>query len=236
MPARDTPHDAEAFPPHPDGLSITAIADLAAAARRSVALSIAGAPHVCISRDGGRTYPARHERPLPADPPSRLCTVPVYDPGTGTGRVLALDLDQSRGHGPGDPAAQVSAQADAIAGLIARLGGRCVTDLSLSGGRHVFAAALPWRELRDVARALALRFPAVDSAPMASLGGQIGPPGARHKSGGWRVLTTSLEAARAAVARRSRLAGRPLDRRSVTGERDTGECVTAVVRAAERSR
>ena len=39
---------------------------------------------------------------------------------------------------------------------------RCIADVSPSGGRHVyvlFAAALPWRELRDVARALALRFP-----------------------------------------------------------------------------
>jgi hypothetical protein len=224
LPARDTPYDAEAFPPRPDGLSSAAIADRAAAAWRSVALSIAGTPHVRISRGGGRTYPVRHTRPLPADPPGQPCTIQVYDPGTGTGRVLALDLDRSRGGGPGDPAAQVSAQAEAIAGLIARLGGRCVTDVSPSGGRHVFAmfaAALPWRELRDVARALALRFPAVDSAPMASLGGQISSAGARHKSGGWRVLTTSLEAARAAVARRSRLAGRPLDRRSVTGERAT---------------
>ena len=41
MPARDTPHDTEALPPRPDGLSSAAIADLAAAAWRSVALSIA---------------------------------------------------------------------------------------------------------------------------------------------------------------------------------------------------
>ena len=65
----------------------------------------------------------------------------------------------------------------------------------------MFASPLPWRELRDVARALALRFPAVDTAPMANLGGQISPPGSRHKSGGWRVLSMSLEDARAAVER-----------------------------------
>ena len=57
----------------------------------------------------------------------------------------------------------------------------------------VFAAALPWLELRDVARALALRFPSVDTAPMSSLGGQISPPGSRHKSGGWRLLSVSLQ-------------------------------------------
>jgi hypothetical protein len=116
--------------------------------------------------------------------------------------MLALDLDPARGRDTADPAAQVSAQADAIARLVTRLGGRCVTDVAPGGGRHVlilFAAALPWRELRDLARAMALRFPAVDVAPMSSLGGQISPPGSRHKSGGWRTLTSPLQDARAAV-------------------------------------
>jgi len=182
----------------PDGLSRTA----AEAAWHAVTPSIGGTPHVRISRDGGRTYPARHARPLPADPPGQPCTVPVYDPGSATGRMLALDLDPARGRGADDPAAQVSAQAGAIARLMTSLGGRCVTDVAPSGGRHVlvlFAAALPWRELRDLARAMALRFPVVDVAPMSSLGGQISPPGSRHKSGGWRTLTGPLQAARAAA-------------------------------------
>ena len=57
--------------------------------------------------------------------------------------------------------------------------------MSPSGGRHVFvlfAAALPWRELRDLARAIALRFPAVDPAPMSSMGAQISPPGSAQDS------------------------------------------------------
>ena len=198
LPPCDTPGVATASPGSPDGLSRVG----AEAAWHAVTSLIAGTPHVRISRDGGRTYPARHARPLPADPPGQPCTVPVYDPATGTGRVLALDLDPPRGRGAADPAAQVSDQADAIARLLARLGGRCITDISPSGGRHVFvlfAAALPWRELRDLARALALRFPAIDPAPMSSLGGQIGPPGSRHKSGGWRVLSMRLEDAAAAV-------------------------------------
>ena len=85
---------------------------------------------------------------------------------------------------------------------MARCGGQVLADVSPSGGRHVFvvfAAALPWLELRDVARALALRFPSIDTAPMSSLGGQISPPGSRHKSGGWRLLAGSLEDAAAAV-------------------------------------
>ena len=165
----------------------------AEAAWRAVTPSLAGTPHVRISRDGGRTYPARHARPLPAEPPDQPCTVPVYDPGAAAGQMLAIDLDVSRG--------DVDHQAAGLGQLLERLGARYVADVSPSAGRHVyvlFAAALPWRELRDVARALALRFPSIDTAPMSSLGGQISPPGARHKSGGWRLLS-SPEAASAAV-------------------------------------
>ena len=72
-------------------------------------VSIAGTPHVRIPRDGGRTYPARHARPLPADPPGQPCTVPVYDPGAAIGQMLALDLDPARGCRAADPAVQVTA-------------------------------------------------------------------------------------------------------------------------------
>ena len=54
---------------------------------------------------------------------------------------------------------------------------------------------------------MSLRFPAVDPAPMSSLGGQISPPGARHKSGGWRVLSMPLEDAAAAVEQPERAGG-----------------------------
>jgi hypothetical protein len=211
LPPCDTPGVAAANPASPDGLSRTA----AEAAWHAVTPLITGTPHARISRDGGRTYPARHARPLPAGPPGQPCTMPVYDPGPGTGRMLALDLDAARagghvddGHGQhdrqhgADPAAEVAVQAGELAGLVARCGGQVLADVAPGGGRHVFvlfAAALPWRELRDLARAIALRFPAVDPAPMASLGGQISPPGSRHKSGGWRLLTTPPGDARAAA-------------------------------------
>ncbi|MGH3125553.1 MAG: hypothetical protein ACRDND_31635, partial [Streptosporangiaceae bacterium] len=96
----DTPQNGALFSQAPAGSSHAQAAGLAAEAWRSVTPSLAGTPHVRVSRDGGRTYPARHARRLPADPPGQPCTVPVYDPGTGTGRMLALDLDP----GP-DPAA-----------------------------------------------------------------------------------------------------------------------------------
>ena len=192
LPQCDTPGVATANPGNPDGLSRTA----AEAAWHAVTASLAGTPHVRISKDGGRTYPARHVRVLPADPPGQPCTVPVYDPGSATGRMLALDLDPVRGR------ADVDDQAAEVGQLLERLGCRCITDVSPSGGRHVyvlFAAPLPWLELRDVVRALALRFPLIDTAPMSSLGGQISPPGSRHKSGGWRVLSTPVDVALAAV-------------------------------------
>jgi len=200
-----------ASPRGPGGLSRTG----AAAAWHAVTAVIAGTPHVRISRDGGRSYPARYARPLPADPPGQPTTVPVYDPSTGTGRMLALDLDPARAARDGDNAAvryhhqrggdattEVGAQAEALVGHVTRCGGQVLADASPGGGRHVyvlFADPLSWRELRDLARAMAFRFPAIDPAPMASLGGQISPPGSRHKSGGWRLLLTSLEDAWAAV-------------------------------------
>ena len=182
LPACDTPRDADGFSPRRDEFPhAPEPAQSARAAWCAVTPRLAGTPHVRVSRDGGRTYPARHVRPLSAEPPGQPCTVPVYEAATGTGRMLALDLDPSRGRGSGDP----RAQADAIAQLLTRLGGRYITDVSPSGGRHlfvVFAVALPWRELRDVPRALALRFPApMSSAQVVTLwayhgaeGGDIG--------------------------------------------------------------
>ncbi len=188
LPPRDTPDRTH---PAPEGLLRAA----AEASWHAVTPLIAGTPHVRTSKDGGRTYPARWAGPLPAEPPLQPCTVAVYDPASASGRMLALDLDVSRG--------DVGRQAAELGQLLERLGGRHVADVAPTGGRHVlvlFAAALPWLELRDLVRAIARRYPAVDPAPHASLGGQISPPGARHKSGGWRVLSIPVEDAQAAVA------------------------------------
>jgi DNA-binding transcriptional ArsR family regulator len=183
LPPCDTPGVAPANPRSRDSLPRAR----AEAAWRAITPLIAGTPHVRVSRDGGRTYPARHARLLPADPPGQPCTVPVYDPASGTGRMLALDLDPARG--------DVDHQAAELVQLLEHHGARVLADVSPSGGRHLFvlfSAALPWRELRDAARALSQRHPVVDPAPMSSLGGQISPPGARHKSGGWRLLSMPL--------------------------------------------
>jgi len=207
LPAADTPREPERFSPRRAGYpNALEAAENAAVAWRTVTAALAGTPHVRLSFDGGRTYPARHVRRLPAEPPeSWPCVVPVFDPGTATGRMLVLDLDPSRISSPG--AAQrcrpvFEDQAAGLGQLLERLGARYLADVAPSGGRHIyvmFGEALPWRELRDLCRALALRFPAIDTAPMAGLGGQIVPPGSRHKSGGWRVLSTPVDSTLAAV-------------------------------------
>jgi DNA-binding transcriptional ArsR family regulator len=159
------------------------------------AAALAGTAHVRISKDGGKSYPARHTRPLPDEPPVQPCTIPVFDPASATGRMLVLDLDPSRG--------DVDHQAAELVQLLERLDVRYVADVATStSGRHVyvlFVAVLSWLELRDLCRAVSARFPAVDPAPMCSLGGQISPPGSRAKRGGWRVLTIPLSEALAAV-------------------------------------
>jgi hypothetical protein len=208
LPGCDTPRDAGRFPAHGDPADS---AQSVLSAWQSVTPSIAGTPHVRVSRDGGRTYPARYARPLPADPPGQPATVSVYA-GSGTGRLLAIDLDPARAAHVDDVAveqrheyggAEVGRQAAELGQLLERLGARYVADVATStGGRHVyvlFSSPLPWRELRDVARAIALRFPAADPAPMCSPGGQISPPGSRAKRGGWRVLSTPVDVALAAV-------------------------------------
>lgn len=209
----DTPINAVIFNTAPGGYPhAPELAQSAREAWRCVTAALAGTPHVRVSRDGGRTYPARQARPLPAEAPDQPCTVPVYDAGPATGRMLVLDLDPARAahvdDGPVEDshegAAEAGRQAAAIGELAAGLGARVLADVAPSGGRHVyllFAAPLPWLELRDLGRAIARRFPAVDVAPMSGLGGQVSPPGSRHKSGGWRLLTTTLAEARAAVER-----------------------------------
>ncbi|WP_189243721.1 hypothetical protein [Planobispora rosea] len=179
---------------------------------------LAGRWRVRLSPDGGHTFPdGRHTRPLaPLRPqlPSRPATISVYD-DTGHGRLIVTDHDVKRALPPGitpdiaspqqraQAIARITAEADAVVALITRCGGRAIVDVSPSGGRHVYirwARALPWRELRRITRALARRFPTIDTAPMSGPAGQIRPPGAPHRIidgqlTGYLRLTTPVEEA-----------------------------------------
>ena len=159
--------------------------------------------HALAGRDAARQDLARRRPHLPGEARPAAArraagpavTVPVYDAGSASGRMLVLDLDPARG--------DVDRQAAELGQLLERLGARYVADVATStGGRHVyvlFASPLPWLELRDLCRAIAARFPVADPAPMCSLGGQISPPGSRAKRGGWRVLSTPVDGTLAAV-------------------------------------
>ncbi|WP_344948329.1 hypothetical protein [Sphaerisporangium flaviroseum] len=138
-------------------------------------------------------------------PPVDPAAVYVYDVASGSGRLLVGDFDISlaSAHSPGDPAALVAADAAAFAADIRRCGGRVITDISPTGGRHVYVlwqADLPFDELRRVARALARRYRTFDPKPMCGLAnGLIRPPGSVHRRGGRQRLTMSLDQARAAI-------------------------------------
>lgn len=179
---------------------------------------LAGDALMRVSPDGGRTFPAwwegggrrKREVVLSARLPNEPVTVPVFHVKSGTGRKLVLDFDVSKAErlaGVADPVGRVALEAAACSALLEGLGFRPVADRSPAGGRHLYvllAQALPWTELRDAVRALALRFPTLDVSPMMSVGGQIRVPGSGHKlSGGrltgWMALTMPLEQAAAAA-------------------------------------
>ncbi|WP_285783166.1 hypothetical protein [Microbispora sp. NBRC 16548] len=168
-----------------------------------------------LSPDGGVSFPKWHkgrgyEHALVEALPYRPATVPVFNAETYTGRLLVADFDIAlarRTSSPASPREQVTREARAFVELIEGLGGRCIHDCSPSGGRHVyvlFAAALPYEELRQVAHALARRYTTVDVSPMSNPFGQIRPPGAPHKLEGgqltgWMRLDMALDAALDAV-------------------------------------
>ena len=166
------------------------------AAWRAVTPSLAGTPHVRISRDGGRTYPARHARPLPAEPPQPAvprcrCTIPARLPG-GCWRST---WTRRRG--------DVDRQAAELGQLLERLGARYVADVAPSRRpprvRPVLRAAALARAARPRAgrsRCGSRRRPGADVARSAA---RSRPPGSRHKRGGWRLLTMPVEDALAAV-------------------------------------
>ncbi|WP_433259788.1 hypothetical protein ACQPYK_49350 (plasmid) [Streptosporangium sp. CA-135522] len=131
----------------------------------------------------------------------------VFDAERGEGRLLIADLDVGQAIALGLSRAAavnlVAAEAEALIELVERCGGHAVCDLSPSGGRHIyvlFGRPLPWTELRQLARALAVRFKTMDVRPMSSAKGQIRPPGSLHKvsSGqltGYLHLTIPVEQA-----------------------------------------
>jgi hypothetical protein len=142
----DTPRGAEGFSPRPAGSAPAQAAEAAAEAWRSVVPALAATPHARTSRDGGRTYPATHARPLPSGPPNLPATVPVYDAGSGTGRLLAIDLDPGRGLSSsavtntppagGNVTGGCDTQAAGLGLLLGRVGARHAADVGVEQQRN----------------------------------------------------------------------------------------------------
>lgn len=164
-----------------------------AAVWAALAPLIAGRPRVRESRDGGKNYHGRWERPLTSRLPRVPAAVPIYT-ADGCARTLVFDLDTSKG-GRG----AVLRDAAAITDLVARCGGEVFCDESPSGGIHVyvpFTDPIPFHDARDLALALAARTPSMDPTPNTNLlHGLIRPPGAAHKTGGHQTLRGTLAAA-----------------------------------------
>lgn len=168
-------------------------ASMPAAVWVALAPLLAGRPVIRQSRDRGRSYPHRWQRPLEEYSDSYPTAVPVYS-AAGDTRVLVVDLDSSK-HGP----RQVAQDSEIIRQLVTRAGGSLIADESPNGGRHLYipmAEPVDFHAARDVAEAVALRAPSMDTKPNQNLkAGLIRPPGARHRSGGFQTLHGSLEVA-----------------------------------------
>ncbi len=136
-------------------------AAVAAGQWRALAPALAARGRMRLSYDRGRSYPQRYERPLTPDPPPCPAAVHIYD-RDGATRLLVADFDAKRAatRGAADGAGQVAGDAAAFAALIGSCGGRGFGDISPNGGRHgyvLWAAPLPFGEMRRVALALARR-------------------------------------------------------------------------------
>lgn len=140
---------------------------------------------------GGRLqYLDRDERALTTVLPQSPAAVRVYGPD-GCCAALHLDLDASRG---GIEA--VDRDHARLIGWLDARGARYVTDVSPSGGRHIyvpFAERVPMGVARELVEALATSHPTLDASPHRSLRtGCIRPPGAVHRAGGHQQLTMRL--------------------------------------------
>ncbi|MFI0487478.1 helix-turn-helix domain-containing protein [Actinomadura sp. 9N215] len=178
---------------------------------------IAQRPVMRRSPDGGMSFPRssskgyRYEVAIQLALPNRPTTVPTFDHASSSGQALMLDLDTSRvpAEGAADRTGYITAVVERIVEMVTECGGRALVDRSPSGGAHIYvlwASPIPFHDLRQLARACALRFhPVVDTSPMENTDAQIRGPGSPHKSQGGRLtgfmtLTCSVEEAEAICA------------------------------------
>lgn len=142
---------------------------------------------------GKHRYPGRDEIALTVRLPAYVAAVYVYHHGLT--KLLPADFDVKKAvvAGSADPVGLVGWESADLARLINRCGGHSFGDRSPAGGRHRYvpwAANIGFGDMRRVALALARRYVTFDPSPMLNIReGLITPPGAWHRSGGFRELT-----------------------------------------------
>lgn len=154
---------------------------------------LAGQPRVRLSRDGGRSYPQKHERDLTGALPSFPAAVRIFGKD-GTCAAIFLDFDSSTGG-----VDWVEADVKALQTWLYSCGARWIEDYSPSGGRHVYVPLerrVTFAEARDLVEALGTRYRSLDKTPHQNLNhGCMRVPGSLHKRGGHQELAMSLNMA-----------------------------------------
>ncbi|WP_422759331.1 MarR family transcriptional regulator [Paenarthrobacter sp. C1] len=170
-----------------------ASASSAAASWAALAPLLAGQPRVRLSRDGGKSYPQKHERDLTEGLPTSPAAVRIFGKD-GTCRAIFLDFDSSVAG-----VDWVEADVRAVQSWLHRCGARWIEDFSPNGGRHVY---IPLQErvtfsaARDLVEALGTKYRSLDKTPHQNLHhGCVRTPGSRHKRGGHQELAMSLNLA-----------------------------------------
>ncbi|WP_139359685.1 MarR family transcriptional regulator [Arthrobacter sp. SRS-W-1-2016] len=154
---------------------------------------LAGQPRVRLSRDGGRSYPQKHERDLTGALPSFPAAVRIFGKD-GTCAAIFLDFDSSVAG-----VDLVTAEVRAVTSWLGRCGARWIEDYSPNGGRHVYIPLqerVTFSQARDLVEALGTRYRSLDKTPHQNLlHGCMRVPGSPHKRGGHQELAMSLNTA-----------------------------------------
>jgi DNA-binding transcriptional ArsR family regulator len=159
----------------------------------ALALLLAGQPRVRLSRDGGKSYPQKHERALTGALPSFPAAVRIFGKD-GTCAAIFLDFDSSVAG-----VDRVEADVRAVQTWLQKCGARWIEDYSPNGGRHVYVPLeqrVTFSEARDLVEALGNRYRSLDKTPHQNLlHGCMRTPGSPHKRGGHQQLAMSLSMA-----------------------------------------
>ncbi|WP_456506181.1 MarR family transcriptional regulator [Arthrobacter sp. UYCu723] len=159
----------------------------------ALARLLAGQPRVRLSRDGGKSYPQKHEQTLTGALPSFPAAVRIFGKD-GTCASIFLDFDSSVAG-----VDWVEADVRAVQAWLHSCGARWIEDYSPNGGRHVYIPLekrVTFSEARDLVEALGTRYRSLDKTPHQNLlHGCMRTPGSPHKRGGYQELAMSLSMA-----------------------------------------